>query len=605
MSGRQPHAGEAVIIRAFKWSMMVLVLLVVGALMLWAMEQDAQQPVAVRESGLSGPAAEPDAGSGRQPPAARFLDISRAAGIDFVHVSGAYGERLLPEPIGSGGGFLDYDNDGDADVLLVSGDWWPGHEQGSPQTLRLYRNDGDKRFTDVTRDVGLDVVLYGMGVAFGDFDNDGWRDIYITALGKNLLFHNDGGRFSDVSRIAGVAGLDDEWSTSAAFADIDNDGDLDLFVTNYVQWSRNIDVAIDFRLTGIGRTYGAPDHFNATHNRLYRNDGNGRFTDVSLNSGIMVTDVISGKPVGKGLAVAPVDYDRDGKIDLLVANDTDRNFLYHNLGEGYFEEVGELEGVAYDRDGKATGAMGIDTAWFRNTTDLGIAIGNFANEMSSLFVTSDGKPPFVDEAVIEGFGPASRLVLTFGVLFFDYDLDGRLDLLQANGHLEPEINRVQPSQHHAQPAQLFWNCGDDCPATFVEVRQGGDLATPLVGRGAAYADIDLDGDLDLLITQNGRRAVLLENTQQTGHHWLRMRLRGSTDNRDAIGAIVELTTGQNTQVRQVMSARSYMSQVELPITFGLGESTEVDRLTVVWPNGQRQDIAVADVDTTLTIQQAP
>ena len=390
----------------------------------------------------------------------------------------------------------------------------------------------------------------------------------------------------------------------AAFLDYDNDNDLDLFVGNYVEWTREIDLEIDFRVTGLGRAIGAPNHFTGTNNRLYRNDGDGRFTDVSHAAGITVTNPSTDAPLGKALGLAVFDYDRDGRLDLLVANDTVRNYLFHNLGDGRFEEVGALEGVAFDRNGRATGAMGVDSAWFRNDDEIGVGIGNFANEMSSLLVTADSQPPFVDEAILEGIGPESRLALTFGLFFLDYDLDGRLDLFQANGHLESDINLVQPSQTYAQAAQLFWNCGDACRTRFVAVDGIGDLATPMVGRGAAYADIDADGDLDIVVVQNGHEAKLFRNDQQTGHHWLRVRLEGSPGNRDAIGARVELTAGGITQRRLVMPSRSYLSQVELPVTFGLGENPSVDSLLVTWPNGESQTVPVERVDTILTIRQS-
>jgi hypothetical protein len=324
---------------------------------------------------------------------------------------------------------------------------------------------------------------------------------------------------------------------------------------------------------------------------------------VSHAAGIVITDPVTGLPEGKTLGVAPVDYDGDGWIDLFVANDTDRNFLYHNLGNGQFEEIGSLEGIAYDRNGKSTSAMGIDAAWFRNDADLGVGIGNFANEMSSLFVTADGAAPFADEAILEGFGPASRLALTFGLFFFDYDLDGHQDLFQANGHLENDINIVQPSQTYAQSPQLFWNCGEACRTRFIEVTDSSDLTAPLVGRGATFADIDGDGDLDIVVVQNGRRAVLLRNDQQLGHHWLRLRLEGRASNRSAIGARVELTAGGVRQRRLVMPTRSFLSQVELPLTFGLGAAKRVDALRVTWPDGQVQHVAIDRLDTQITIVQ--
>jgi hypothetical protein len=598
-----PPPREAIIRRAFYWSLGVIAGVACVAAVLWFLLQEDAAPLLVEDAVVKGPV-RVTATLRETPPVVRFTDITAAAGINFVHVNGRYGEKLMPETIGSGAAFIDYDNDGDQDLLLVNSSEWPGHTKGVQATLALYRNDGSGHFEDVSLASGLAINCYGMGAAVGDYDNDGWTDLYITTLGGNHLLRNTGGRFSDVTASAGVAGLDDDWSTVAAFIDYDNDGDLDLFVGNYVLWSRKINLEIDFQVTGLGRAYGAPNHFTGAANRLYRNEGDGSFSDVSHAAGIVITDPVTGLPEGKTLGVAPVDYDGDGWIDLFVANDTDRNFLYHNLGNGRFEEVGSLEGIAYDRNGKSTSAMGIDAAWFRNDAELGVGIGNFANEMSSLFVTAEGAAPFADEAILEGFGPASRLALTFGLFFFDYDLDGRQDLFQANGHLESDINIVQPSQTYAQSPQLFWNCGETCRSRFVEVSDSGDLNEPLVGRGAAYADIDGDGDLDIVVVQNGRRAVLLRNDQHLGHHWLRLRLEGRGSNRSAIGARVELTAGGVRQRRLVMPTRSYLSQVELPLTFGLGAARRVDVLRVTWPNGEVQRVVVGQLDTEISVVQA-
>jgi len=597
------RAGEAIIRHWFRRSFAIILSIgIIAAGIGWYLNRYEAPAIIIEEAVVSGPVIEEQT-MPQSPPAVAFRDITSEAGIDFVHTNGAYGDRLLPESIGSGTAFFDYDNDGDQDLLLVNSSWFPGHEQPTIPTFALYQNDGSGQFTDVTREAGLAINCYGMGVAAGDYDNDGWTDLYITTLNDNFLFKNGQGRFTDVTAASGTAGQSSDWSTTAAFFDYDNDGDLDLFVGNYVQWTREIDLEIDFRVTGLGRAIGAPNHFFGTTNRLYRNDGQGIFSDVSQAAGIVITDPVTQAQIGKALAVAPVDYDRDGWMDLFVANDTTRNFLYHNLGEGQFEEIGALEGIAFDRNGKATGAMGIDAAYFRNDNDLGIGIGNFANEMSSLYVTADGQPPFVDEAIMEGFGPASRLALTFGLFFFDYDLDGRLDLFQANGHLETEINVVQSSQTYAQAAQLFWNCGTACRSRFVLVAETGDLYTPMVGRGAAYADIDNDGDLDLAVVQNGRRAVLFRNEQALGHHWLRIRLIGNHSNRNAIGAIVELSVGGVTQRRMVMPTRSYLSQSELPLTFGLVDSSAVDALHITWPDGQQQVVPVPQVDVMITINQ--
>ncbi|MEN8803508.1 MAG: CRTAC1 family protein [Thiogranum sp.] len=598
----QLSRGEAAIRKAFRRSLLVIALVLTAtALTYLLIRQPTQQPT-VPEAEIKAPAVLLETPAGR-PPVISFTDITEAAGIRFTHVNGAYGERLMPETIGSGAAFLDYDNDGDQDLFLVNFRHWPDHPGENTPTQALYRNDGHGHYEDVSSEAGVDIEAYGMGVAIGDYDDDGWVDLFLSSLKKNRLFHNEQGHFREVTDQAGVGGRHDLWSTGAAFLDYDHDGDLDLFVANYVNWTRKADLEIDFRLAGLGRAYGAPNHFTGTDNYLYRNDGDGRFSDVSAAAGIRVHDPVSDLPVGKGLGVIALDYDRDGWLDLAVANDTARNFLFRNLGNGKFEEIGSFEGIAYDRKGKATGGMGIDAAHYRNDQDIGIVIGNFANEMSSLFVTVDGKAPFADEAVTEGLGPASRLALTFGVLFLDADLDGRLDLLQANGHLEHEINRVQASQHYAQPAQLFWNCGENCPAYFVPVKDPGDLSQPMVGRAAAYADIDKDGDLDVLISQNGRRAVLFRNDQQLGHHWLRLKLVGKTPNRDAIGARVELSAGGITQTRDVLPARSFLSQVELPVTFGLGENDSIDTLRIIWPDGTIQSLAAVEIDTTLTVIQ--
>ena len=600
----EPQRSDAVIRRAFYRSLAAIVILALAGLLLyWLMGREQPVQEAVEEAVVTGPVTETGAAP-QTPPAVHFTDITAQAGIDFVHVNGAYGGKLIPEAIGSGAAFLDYDNDGDPDLLLFNSSYWPGHESGEPAQPALYRNDGDGTFTDVTAQAGLAITPYGMGAAVADYDGDGWTDLYITALGRNYLFRNNAGQFTDVTEASRTAGAESDWSSVAAFLDYDNDNDLDLFVGNYVEWSREIDLEIDFRVTGLGRAIGAPNHFTGTNNRLYRNDGDGRFTDVSHAAGITVTNPATDAPLGKALGVAVFDYDADGHLDMLVANDTVRNYLYHNLGDGRFEEVGALEGVAFDRNGRATGAMGVDAAWFRNDVEIGVGIGNFANEMSSLLVTADGRPPFVDEAILEGIGPESRLALTFGLFFFDYDLDGRLDMFQANGHLESEINLVQPSQTYAQTAQLFWNCGDACRTRFTVVGDTGDLATPMVGRGASYADIDADGDLDIVVVQNGSEAKLFRNDQQTGHNWLRVRLEGSPGNRDAIGARVELTAGGKTQRRLVMPTRSYLSQVELPLTFGLGGNAGVDSLVVTWPTGETRTVPVEQVNSTLVIRQS-
>ncbi len=511
--------------------------------------------------------------------------------------------------MGGGVAFFDFDADGDQDLLFVNSTDWPGRTAAGKKapTSALYRNDGSGRFEDVTAGSGLDVSLYGMGVAVGDYDADGRVDVFITALGENRLFRNAGsGKFEDVTARAGVAGERAAWSTAATFLDFDNDGDLDLFVGNYVRWSKEIDFEVNYQLIGIGRAYGPPSNFEGADPYLYRNEGNGSFTDVSAAAGLEVRNPATNRPMAKVLGAMPVDVDADGWTDIVVANDTVQNFLFQNHGNGSFEEIGAMTGVGFDRDGTATGAMGIDAAYYRGDDTLAIAIGNFANEMTSFYVSQGSPLVFTDEAIPEGIGPASRQRLKFGLVFFDYDLDGRLDLLEANGHIEDEINQVQPSQHYEQPPQLFWNCGGECPRTFVEIPAEtlGDFSRALVGRGVSRADIDADGDADVVITQLGRAPVLLRNEQQLGRHWLRVKLTQDGPNRDALGARVELTSGGLRQRALITPSRSYLSQVELPATFGLGEATTVDSLRVIWPDGVAQDVEVPRVDTLLTVHRA-
>jgi len=599
-------ADDAVIGRAFRWSLLVMaVIAAAAAVTAWLVTRPDVRPPPAPPPRAEAIARRPDA----RPPTVVFTDITAEAGIEFVHTNGATGDKLLPETMGGGCAFLDFDGDGDQDLLLVNSGHWPASPgaEGAPVTMALYRNAGAGRFEDVTAAGGLEIGLYGMGAAVGDFDNDGDVDLYVTAVGPNHLFRNDGGRFTDVTGAAGVAGAADDWSTGSGFLDFDGDGDLDLFVCNYVRWSERIDFAVDYRLTGLGRAYGPPMNFEGTFPSLFRNDGDGTFTDVSAASGLHVTNPATGVPVAKSLGVTFLDIGADGRIDVFVANDTVRNFLFRNTGDGTFDEVANLSGAAYNSMGAATGAMGIDAAHYRNDETLGFGIGNFANEMTSLYVSQGLAWQFADESIGEGIGAPSRRHLSFGLFFFDFDLDGRLDLLQANGHLEDEINAIQSSQHYRQPAQLFWNAGSESRFCFVEVDRAsvGDLSRPMVGRGAAYADIDGDGDLDVLLTEVGGRPMLLRNDQDLGHHWLRVKLTGRASNRDAIGAWVELTGSDGViQRRQVMPTRSYLSQVELPVTFGLGDHDRVGGLRVTWPDGTRQVVPVPRADTTIVVEQS-
>lgn len=598
---------DAIIGRAIKKSFLILVVLItfVGGAWFFLHRPKAAAPTQVTPLSAPVVAAKPT----QPPPKVSFVDITSSAGISFHHNNGAVGEKLLPETMGGGVAFLDYDADGAPDLLLINSTWWPGKTPSgqSPTTAALYHNDGKGHFTDVTAGSGLDIPIYGMGVAVGDYDNDGRVDVFITGVGGNHLFHNEGqGKFKEATALAGVGGDPSGWSTAATWVDIDNDGDLDLFVANYVRWSRDIDFEVGFKIDGVTRAYGPPMNFAGTFPILYRNDGQGKFTDISADSGIQKKNVATGVPAAKSLGVAPVDINGDGWIDLIIANDTTPNMVFTNTGHSTFVEVGQVSGIAFDSYGNTRGAMGIDVARYRNDSTLGVVIGNFANEMIALYTSQNDPSLFTDSAISEGIGPASRLPLKFGVFFFDYDLDGRLDVLSANGHLEEEISKIQKSQRYRQPAQLFWNNGAESGGCFVEVSSelaGADLFKPLVGRGSAYADIDGDGDEDVVLTQIGAAPLLLRNDQATGNHWLRFILTGTKANRDAIGAWIRVTVGKTILARQVMPTRSYLSQSALPVTFGLGKAAQVDSVEILWPGGGVQKLSAPKVDSVLRITQ--
>jgi enediyne biosynthesis protein E4 len=522
-------------------------------------------------------------------PAVKFVEITEEAGIKFVHASGAKGEKLLPETMGSGAAFLDYDGDGDQDLFLVNSCPWPGQETATHTTQALYRNDGHGHFEDVTVEARLNQTFYGQGVAVGDFDNDGDPDLFVTGLGGCYLYRNDGkGHFDDVTQELN-AHVGDAWYTSAAFVDVDNDTDLDLFVCTYVGWTADYDRAQDFQLAGTkkGRAYGRPAAFKGTYNVLLLNIDK-KFVDVSESAGIQVKGPDRKDPVAKSLGVAPYDFDGDGLVDLAVANDTVQNFLFHNLGHGKFEEKAIMAGMAYDQSGSPRGGMGIHVADFKNDGTVGVAVANFANEMVALYVNNAPREmQFYDEANIFGLGAPSQPPLKFGLFFFDYDLDGRLDLLSANGHLESDIAKVQASETYEQSAQLFWNSGKPGRALFVLVTPeaaGPDLFKPIVGRGSAYADIDGDGDLDVLLTSNGGPAHLFRNDGGNANHWIRLKLVGRNSNRDAIGAKVSVKVGKSVCHRQLFNAMGYLSSSELPLTFGLGKAKRADRVTITWPS---------------------
>ena len=529
--------------------------------------------------------------AGAVAPSLTFTDITAAAGIRFTHNNGAFGKKYLPETLGSGCAFLDYDNDGWQDLLLINSSNWPGRP-GPKSYLALYHNNRNGTFTDVTRAAGLAVEMYGLGAAAGDYDNDGNVDIYVTALGSNHLFRNlGGGRFADVTARAGVA--DPGFSTSAAWFDYDGDGLLDLFVAHYVDWSIERDLFCT--LDGKSKSYCTPESYKGQSSTLFRNKGDGTFENVTHRAGLY-------DPTSKALGVALIDYDADGRLDLFVANDTQPNKLYRNKGNGTFADVGMTAGVAFNEAGVARAGMGVDAADYDGSGRPSLIIGNFSNEMMALY-HNEGNGLFIDEAPTSTVGQASLLTLTFSCFFFDVDLDGLPDIFAANGHVADDISAVQPKVTYAQAPHLFRNLGGH---RFEELtsKAGPALGRKIVARGAAYADVDNDGDLDLVITTNRGPAKLLRNDGGNRHHMLRVKLVGSTSNRDAIGAKVRLTLdGGARPWSMVKTGSSYCSQSELPLTFGLGSATSVKAIEVVWPNGRVENIPATGANQTITIQE--
>jgi hypothetical protein len=524
-----------------------------------------------------------------QPSGVKFTDVTSAAGIHFTHNSGRAGKKYLPETLGSGGAFIDYDNDGWPDILLInSKDWTP---QGRHSVSALYHNNHDGTFTDVTRGSGLDVEMYGMGVAIGDYDNDGKDDVYITALDGDRLFHNEGGgKFRDVTKAAGIQNA--VFGTSAAWLDYDRDGKLDLFVANYVQWTPKGDLWCS--LDGATKSYCTPESYKGTSSKLYRNLGGGRFEDVTEKAGL-------GDQTSKSLGVTVFDYNGDGWPDIFVSNDTQPNKLYRNNKNGTFSDQGMAAGVAYGEDGVARGAMGVDTADYDRSGRPHLLVGNFSNQMLGLY-HNEGTGLFVDEAPTSAVGRASLLSLTFAVFFFDYDLDGYPDIFSANGHIEEEIGRVQPKVQYKQPPLLFRNLGKG-KFENVTPAMGDQLNRPIVARGAAYADIDHDGDLDLLITTNNGPAYLYRNDGGNTNHWLSVRTVGTKSNRDGIGAVVRVESASGKQWNMVRSGSGYCSQSDLALTFGLGRDTTVNALDIEWPSGEKQHLTGIGANQFLTIEE--
>jgi hypothetical protein len=519
-----------------------------------------------------------------------FRDITTQAGIHFTHNNGAFGKKWLPETMGPGCAFIDYDNDGYPDIVLINGSDFPGHAHAA-STLKLYHNNGNGTFTDVTAKSGLAVPMFGFGVAVGDYDNDGFDDLFITALGQSHLFRNNGnGTFTDVTKNAGMWGPS-EFSTSAAWVDYDRDGKLDLVVANYVQWTSDGDIYCT--LDGSHKSYCTPESYKGASARLWHNLGSGKFEDATAKANFFDS-------TSKSLGVAILDVNNDGWPDILLSNDTQPNKLYVNKKNGTFEEKGVAAGIAFSEDGVARAGMGVDAADYDRSGHPSLIITNFSNQMISLY-HNEGNGLFVDEAPRSEVGRASLITLGFGCFFFDYDNDGWPDILIADGHIEDQIEKVQKRVSFAEPPHLFRNLGG---GKFQEVTQqmGAAFASPKVARGAAYADIDNDGTLDVLMTTNAGRAYLFSNDGSTNHS-LRIKLVGTKSNRDGIGAVAHLTTGSDKQWQMLRSGSSYLSQSELVLTFGLADKTKADAIEIAWPSGTTDKLSNINADQTITVQE--
>ncbi len=524
----------------------------------------------------------------------RFTDITTQAGIHFRHHSGAFGKKYLPETMGSGVCVLDYDNDGWQDILFVNSMDWPGHATTKSYPA-LYHNNQDGTFTDVTSEAGLAHEMYGLGCAVGDYDNDGHDDIYITALDGNHLFRNLGnGKFADVTAKAGVRDL---WvlDQSAVWLDYDNDGRLDLFVSHYIEWSvaSNKTCSLD----GKNKSYCTPELYKGQSGTLFHNKGNGVFEDVTKKAGLY-------DPTSKSLGIALIDIDNDGWIDLFVANDTQANKLYRNNHDGTFTDTALEAGVAYSDAGKKRAGMGADAEDYDLSGRQSLVIGNFTSESLSLY-HNDEAGLFSDRAIPSGIASPSAKSLTFSTFFFDYDLDGQPDIFAVNGHVADDVSVMQPTVHYAEQPLLFHNIGK---GKFADVSDqlGAALRQPIVGRGAAYADFDNDGDLDLVITTSNGPAKLLRNDNGNQNDMLRIKTIGTRSNRDGIGAKITVTTNEGLHLtKMVKTGSSYLSQSEMPVTFGLGKPKENKSasLEIVWPSGKHETAKNIQPNQFITLQE--
>ena len=520
-----------------------------------------------------------------------FIEVAAAAGIDFKHVNGASGRYYYMETYGSGAVFLDYDSDGYQDLYLINSAPLPGYTGDQHPVNALYQNLRDGNFAAVTQQAGVADTSYGMGGCVGDYNNDGHPDLYITNFGPNVLFHNNGNKtFTDMTESSRVGnpGL----STSAAFADIDNDGDLDLYVANNANVSLEDDGGCFQDKVPV---YCAPTAYEGASGALYSNNGDGTFSDITRPAGIYTSS-------GRQLGVVFGDYDDDGDADLYIANDMTANFLYRNDGQAHFSEVGLLSGVALNEAARPEAGMGTDFGDWDNDGDLDLIVCNFQWESCRLY-QNEGSSSFADMTAASGLVAPTLATLTFGTVFFDYDNDSDLDLYLANGHVHPEVQKFDPSTTYAQQDQLFRNNGNGS-YTDISAPTSTVITPARVGRGAAVADYDNDGDLDLIVTNNNQRPMLLRNDSNQNNHWISIKLIGTLSNRDGIGAKIEVITGTRVLTREVRSASSYLSQDDLRVHFGLGQQPTLNRLTIRWPSNIVQTLNNVAIDQILIVEEA-
>ena len=506
-----------------------------------------------------------------------FKDVADNQLLNFIHDHGGTGEKYYMETMGSGVCLFDYDNDGDLDVYFLQGASLPGWDKEVILENKLYRNDG-KKWTDVTEKAGVGDKNYGIGCACADYDNDGDTDLYVTNYGPDVLYHNDGdGTFTDVT--VGVGIDNPHWASSAAFFDSDNDGWLDLYVTNYVEFSIENNPWCGEPVQG-ERAYCDPDYFEGVEDIFYHNDGQGNFSDWSVRSGI-------NKAHGKGLGVVPGDIDNDGDIDIYIANDKVMNLLFINDGLGHFTEKALFTGVGFNENGRAEAGMGVDFGDINRDGWLDLFVTNFSGETNTLYL-NEKNGFLVDATSRTGLGHPSINLLGFGTKFVDLDLDGWLDIFVVNGHVIDNITLFNRDYQHAQEKQIFINQGNE---TFLDQTKsiGGDLLKPTVGRGAAFGDIDNDGDIDIAISNNNGKANLLSNEGKPKGHWIGFQLEGKTCNREAIGSKLKITTDSGIQVAWVNPAASYLASNDPRVLFGLGPDEMVTSLEIQWP-GSRKDL---------------